>query len=59
MDIDIINHFEKIGYKFIDLISILKTTDDTIDISNLPQGIYILKLMKQDGNFISKRLIKN
>ena len=30
MDIDIINHFEKIGYKFIDLISILKTTDDCI-----------------------------
>jgi hypothetical protein len=30
MNIDIINHFEKIGYKFIDLISILKTIDDCI-----------------------------
>jgi hypothetical protein len=50
------NTIEIIDYKGL---SILKTTDEIIDISILPQGIYILKLMKQDGNFISKRLIKN
>lgn len=50
------NTIEIIDYKGL---SILKTTDEIIDISILPQGIYILKLMKQDGNFISKRLVKN
>jgi hypothetical protein len=50
------NTIEIIDYKGL---SILKTTDEIIDISILPQGIYILKLIKQDGNFISKRFVKN
>ncbi len=38
---------------------ILSTLDQTIDISNLPEGIYFVKVQTQQGEHLTQRFIKN
>lgn len=38
---------------------LLKSTSKTIDLSNLPKGIYILNVTIENGKSISKKVIKN
>ncbi len=62
MDIDIINHFEKIGYKFIDLNSIIFTTDDyykfMYDNNENDMIVYVLNL-EYISSEIAKLFIKS
>jgi len=37
----------------------LKSNEDNIDISSLPQGLYIIKLTNQEGGVIFKKIVKN
>lgn len=37
----------------------LKSNENNIDISSLPEGLYIIKLTNQDGRVIFKKIVKN
>lgn len=37
----------------------LKSNENNIDISSLPEGLYIIKLTNQDGGVIFKKIVKN
>jgi hypothetical protein len=39
--------------------TLLKSTSKTIDLSNLPKGVYILNVTIENGKSISKKVIKN
>jgi len=38
---------------------VLKQTDQTIDISTIPTGVYFLKLVSEQGRIATKKIIKN
>ena len=50
--------FEKAAIYNLQGAKIMESNTGTIDVSNLPSGIYLIKIANEKGNFVAKRFVK-